>query len=60
MFETEIYEDEHDKNQDQDFGNLLLAAQRYPYSQTDDLVGQNPFDEDYAPYLLRLVHGSVE
>jgi len=40
MFEAEIYEDEHDKNQDQDFGKFLLAAQRYSYSQADDPIGQ--------------------
>src|SRR4051812_46644232 len=60
MFEAEIYKDEHNKNQDQDFGNFFLAAQRYPYSQTDNPVGQNPFEEDYASGLLRLVQGAVE
>jgi hypothetical protein len=46
VFESEIYEDEHDGDQDQYFGNLFLAAQRYPYSQTDNPVGQNPFEEN--------------
>ena len=60
VLKTEIYEDEHDKNEDQDFGNFLLATQRYPHSQTDNPVGQNPFEEDYASCLMCLVQGAVE